>query len=47
MHKMQKIFLYILPYCETPLVATAKRPSTSGRKKERAYALSITFFMYS
>lgn len=46
MHKMQKIFLYILLCREIPLVADAEASATRGRK-ERAYALSMTFFMYS
>lgn len=32
MHKMQKIFLYILLRCEIPLVADAKASATRGRK---------------
>lgn len=38
MHKMQKIFLYILLCCEIPLVADAEASATRGRSK-RAFRL--------
>ena len=40
MHKMQKIFLYILLCCEIPLVADAEASATRGRKKSLSALLS-------